>query len=286
MLNIQLFNVKIFSLHIIKFKFTSSKKQKAVMKKLLLITFIFYGVSIFGEVNISLFDNKDNKNKAKLITEGIRTINVGDTVVFDLTQITDLGNVVSFPVSIISDDVIYALDFSLKYDQDVLDWDTIINSNTNVLQSVANYNITDSTLRYTSNSLQEFLLSGPITNIRFNVLFGVLDSSDLNIVAVYLNGEPCSFIVKVDATVGLKKTLKKGAFINVFPNPTSDMVNLSCSDDALAEIIDLSGKKIRTDINITAGQNISVETNTMATGIYFVRFSSSNKVQYRKLIIE
>ena len=261
------------------------------MKKLLLPVFILTGFSLFGAINFNAVEGKDNDNKntTKPIVEGVRTINSGDTVVFDLTQITDLGNMVTFPVSVISDDVILALDFSLKYNQTDLNWDTIIPNTTNVLNATQNFNENDLTLRFSSYTLdfnQGYLLSAPIVDVHFNVLAGVLDSSDLDIVAVYLNGDPCSYIIKVDAAVGVENTMKKAAFVNVFPNPTSNFVSLTCSDNAVAEIVDLNGKSIISNIELNAGQNTSVATNNIASGIYFVKFTSSNKTQFRKLIIQ
>lgn len=261
------------------------------MKKILLSVFVLTGFSLFGAINFNALDSKDNDNKnaAKPIVEGIRTIDSGDTVVFDLTQIVDLGNVVSFPVSIISDDLIQSLDFSLKYNQSDLNWDTINLNTTNILNATQNFNVNDLTLRFSSYIVdfnQSYNLSEPIVDIKFNVLAGVLDSSDLDIVAVYLNGNSCSYIVKVDAAVGIENTMKKAAFVNVFPNPTSNFVSLSCSDNAVAEIVDLNGKLIVSNIELNAGQNTSVATNNLASGIYFVKFTSSNKTQFRKLIVQ
>jgi hypothetical protein len=261
------------------------------MKKILLSAFVLTGFSLFGAINFNAVEDKDNDNKntAKPIVEGIRTIDSGDTVVFDLTQITDLGNMVSFPVSIISDDPIQSLDFSLKYNQTDLNWDTINLNTTNILNATQNFNESDLTLRFTSYILdfnQNYVLTEPIVDIKFNVLAGVLDSSDLDIVAAYLNGNACSYIVRVDAAVGVENTMKKAAFVNVFPNPTSNFVSLSCSDNAVAEIFDLNGKSIISNIELNAGQNTSIATSDIASGIYFVKFTSSNKTQFRKLIVQ
>jgi len=261
------------------------------MKKLLLSVFVLTGFSLIGAINFNAVEGEENDNKksAKLISEGVRTIDSGDTVIFDLTQISDSGNMVTFPVSVKSDDIILSLDFSLKYNQADLNWDTIIPNTTNVLNATQNFNENDLTLRFSSYTLdfnQGYLLSEPIVDIRFNILTGLLDSTDLDIVAVYLNGEPCSFIVKVDASVGLENTMKKASFVNVFPNPTSNFVSLTCSDNAIAEIVDLNGKSIISNIELNAGQNTSVATNNIASGVYFVKFMTSNKTQFRKLIIQ
>jgi hypothetical protein len=233
--------------------------------------------------------DKEKAKKSIESIEGIRTINSGDTVVFDLTQIINEGNVVTFPVSIISDDLIQALDFSLKYNQEDFAWDDILVLPTNALSATQSFNQNDLTLRFTSFIVdfnQHYDLNSPIVNVRFNVLAGVLDSSDLDIVATYLNGEPSSFIVKVDAAVGLDKTLKDAAFLNVFPNPSSGILNITCSDNAISEMVDLNGRIVNSNIVLNAGQKTELALDKFAPGIYFLKVTSSNKTQFRKIIIE
>lgn len=96
-------------------------------------------------------------------------------------------------MSIISDDIINALDFSFKYNQSKFSWDTIEQLPGYKLQTTAFFNNADQTVRFTSNSFQNYTLSGPVVNIWFDVLSGQFTKDDIQIVAVYLNGEPCSF---------------------------------------------------------------------------------------------
>ena len=79
-------------------------------------------------------------------------IDLSDTVVFDLSQAIITGTSIDIPISIISDDTINALDFSLKYDQVKFLYDSIIDLTT-YLQAVSFYNSNDSTIRFTSNSI-------------------------------------------------------------------------------------------------------------------------------------
>ena len=109
----------------------------------------------------------------------VQTIDALDTVVFDLSQAVINGNNVEFPVSIISDDTINSLDFSLKYNQINLSYDTIIDLTT-YLQSFAFYNNNDSTLRFTSYCFQAISHDTSLVSIHFNMLSAQIANADFN----------------------------------------------------------------------------------------------------------
>ena len=137
-----------------------------------------------------------------------QTINALDTVVFDLSQSVITGNNVWFPVSILSDDTIYALDFSLKYNQNNLAYDSIINL-TNYLQPFSYYNSNDSTWRFTSNSLQQITNDTPLVSVSFNLIGGLLTNSDLYTIKAYLNGTQCSIKLNNVSFIGIDEIEKK-----------------------------------------------------------------------------
>ena len=62
-----------------------------------------------------------------------------DSVFFDLFNATVVGSTIDFPVYVKSDDVINALDFSFKYNENELEYDTILNL-TNYIQHLSYYN--------------------------------------------------------------------------------------------------------------------------------------------------
>ena len=78
--------------------------------------------------------------------------------------------------------------------------------------------------------------------------------------------------------------------IKVFPNPASDLLAIQIgglnNQDLEVELIDIQGKRIqRTQIN--KGQTIGYfDIQTVYSGVYFVKFSSSGTNLSRKIIIE
>src|SRR5690349_12324037 len=114
------------------------------MKQILSVLFLCTVISTaFAKKSFSSNDNHSTGTQARLTS----TIDMLDTVVFDISQSSMAGNQVSFPVYIITDDTINSLDFSLVFNETNFSLDTIINLTT-YLQPV--YNLTMGTLYFTS----------------------------------------------------------------------------------------------------------------------------------------
>ena len=76
--------------------------------------------------------------------------------------------------------------------------------------------------------------------------------------------------------------------INVFPNPTTDKINittsLESSSDLQINIYDITGKKVNLNMNKTSN-NIQINVSSLASGIYFVRIQKGNElIDVRKII--
>ena len=121
-----------------------------------------------------------------------QTIDAGDTVIFDLSHASCIGNEFLIPVSFKSDDNVYAIDFSMKYDQAKITFSSIDNPLPSVNAS-AYYDPLDSTLRMTSFSMDEIPQDTPVVSLKFNMTSYPVTASDFNTVIVYLNGDVCSY---------------------------------------------------------------------------------------------
>jgi hypothetical protein len=72
----------------------------------------------------------------------------------------------------------------------------------------------------------------------------------------------------------------------VYPNPASDLVNISLAEsmNATVTVLDLSGKAIKTStIN---GTSTALNTNDLISGVYFVQMIHGNNIMTKKLIIQ
>lgn len=161
------------------FYFRERKKIKGMKKVLFLLLFVTAGWTAFSQINAA------------------------DTVVFDLSRASCVGTFFVVPVSFKSNDVIYAIDFSMKYNLSKITYDSIINHYPASVSASANYNTGDSTLRFTSFCLSNMAHDTPIVSVKFNLISGTVGVSDFNNLHAYLNGDACCYkiIPPVAATI-------------------------------------------------------------------------------------
>ncbi len=116
-------------------------------------------------------------------------------VVFDISKHTVKNGYVDVEVSVSAVLDIVALDFSLKFNQPKLKFDTIID-NTNYLQQLYYYNPTTEVLRFTSYALKNYELNKSLVSIRFFSDSLRIDSTDLFTIKGYLNGDQSGIQVR------------------------------------------------------------------------------------------
>jgi hypothetical protein len=207
------------------------------------------------------------------------TIDAGDTVVFDISQSQIAGNKVSFPVYIVSDDTINALDFSLVYDEMNFSLDTILNLTT-YLQPVYNYNL--GTLYFTSYSLQQIDHNANLVSIKMNMLGHYLCSDDLSSLLVYLNGDACSVRVIECLTDAVAEHVNKS--FQVFPNPATDKLNIVCDFNSEVQLKDIKGSVVFSKVN-DHSDAMHVDVSQLPQGVYVLSVRQNEKVSYQKVLI-
>jgi hypothetical protein len=271
------------------------------MKKIILLL----ALTIIGNEFVSA-NNNDNKTsvgnlldlekpKHKLKSSNIdnsllkvSTIDNLDTVVFDMSNSSVVGNKVSFPVKFFSDDdPIFALDFSFKFNQLKLVYDTTINLKPAIFSSLAYYNPTDSTVRFTSSGLSSASYPDTIdiAIVRFTVLSGTLTPSDLKTVKAFLNGDPCSIKVANYSTVGISDVAINKNEVVLFPNPTKSILKIKSFQTANFELLDLNGRSILKN-EVLANQIQELDLSAYSKGIYMMKVFNNNFLKYEKVVIE
>ncbi len=215
---------------------------------------------------------------------GVAVINSLDTVYFDIYNATTNGSSVEFPVYIISDDSINALDFSFKYNELDLQYDTIINL-TNYIQHLSYYNPNDSTVRFTSYSFtQPYSQDTALVLVRFTILAGQLCSTDLLSVEALLNGDASSERVLDCQAIGLADSFNESS-IQIFPNPTSGKVNVTVPVAADLTVVDINGKEIITPVTVPANEKFELNVEQLNNGMYIILLQSGNYKVEKKLFI-
>ncbi|MFC2096950.1 T9SS type A sorting domain-containing protein [Bacteroidota bacterium] len=91
---------------------------------------------------------------------------------------------------------------------------------------------------------------------------------------------------------GVKNNIISGLNVKTFPNPVDDILNVSFSVDGIKdvrlEINDLNGKTVVSDIlqNITGNYTREIDLSNNSTGIYFVKISTDNGSQTKKIVLK
>lgn len=251
-----------------------------IMKQFLFAVFFCFTSAFVFAGNIQTPPSNAGSSEASQFRTAF-TIDMFDTVVFDISQSVMAGNQVSFPVYFLSDDTINALDFSLVFDETNFSLDTIINLTT-YLQPV--YNINMGILYFTSYSLQEIDHNTPLVSIRFNMLGHYLCSDDLNSIIVYLNGDPCS--VKVIECISDKtpEISNVNEVVSVYPNPVNGILNIVSPEDASVELLDVNGSQILSSF-ADANHSLQLNTSGIAAGVYTVKISNDHFISFKKIVV-
>ena len=74
--------------------------------------------------------------------------------------------------------------------------------------------------------------------------------------------------------------------INIYPNPTSDILNINCSDEIHAgiKIKDIKGGIVKSINNTFLNNNYYIDLGNFASGVYFLEIVfNSNKTQVYKI---
>lgn len=150
--------------------------------------------AVGGERFVNYQDNSADFYSLDLPLEALN-IDSLDTVYFNLADATCNGSVMSVPVSIYSDDQVYSIDFALKLNQPEIEYNSILSSNGNLFYS-ANFNVSDSTLRFTSFSIVEIDTGINLFSVQFNIGPDYIDMTDFPVYSALLNGDNSSFRIK------------------------------------------------------------------------------------------
>jgi hypothetical protein len=197
-----------------------------------------------------------------------------DTVYFDLSNSTLIGNQLTLPVGIITNQPINSLDFSFKYDHNLLDYDTIINLTT-YLQGLAYYNPSDSIVRFTSSSFTAIGVGVNLVNVKFDLLATQINGGNFSEVKGFLNGVKCTAVILNQLSVGLSDNPEKSSF-SIYPNPASSNFTITASEDQVFSIVDVRGRVLESGIKIEAGEKMQFYVANLENGIYFLKAQNAN----------
>ncbi|MFI5151005.1 MAG: Ig-like domain-containing protein [Bacteroidia bacterium] len=209
-------------------------------------------------------------------------VNATDKVVIDMSRAVVTGSQIDIPISVSATDTINALDFSFKFDETKLQYDTVDNA-ASYIQCMAYLNTNDQTLRFTSNSLQQYSVGQSIVNVRFTMLAGNTTSADLNTLKGYLNGSATNVVV-IDRPLNVLNA-NADNLIRIYPNPASSTLNVEVPEKANIQLMDASGREVFLKAEVSANQKLEINTQDLSAGVYMVKIYCGSFVSVKKVVI-
>jgi PKD repeat protein len=158
---------------------------------LLCVLFLFSGTSLFSSENSVSIKTKSTLHFTK------KTINLSDSIIFDLASATITPTYIDFPIYILSDDLITSLDFQFQFNLSKMTFSTTTDLITGdpTYFSFSGYNINNLFYTYGASTFNSIPANGSfVTKLRFMLSAPCtsLSAGDFSSVSVLLNGFSCS----------------------------------------------------------------------------------------------
>ena len=252
-----------------------------ILTILLLQLFAVTGMAVASSDYRSL--KSDEISEEYLLNAGIDSL---DTIYFDLRNLNTAGTTLEFPVYLKSDDSVYAMDFSFKYNALLFNFDSITSVQTN-FQYLFNFTPFDSTVYFTSYSLGgAYQNNANVVNTRFN-LIGSLQSlsvNDIHHALGYLNGDVCPVKIIAPSLTNIESV--NTADFSIYPNPASDELTIVPFADGVAFISDLTGKQMGSSFRVSSASLNRVDVSAFPGGVYILSLQHADgSISQARLII-
>ena len=208
------------------------------------------------------------------------------------------GDTVALPVVASHFKNVGALGLYIKYDENVLEYLGVNNIHDNLNNML--YNNSESIFRsgwYSANAITPlnvdnlelfeltFIYKGGNTILSFDTAVSIVaDINGKNITndGTYNNG----YVYALTAT-GINDATNS-SFYNLYPNPTTGLLNMSLNDDRnikTVKMFNVDGKEIL-HLNKVKNPNVSIDISSQPAGVYFLRVESEKETSYKKVIKE
>jgi hypothetical protein len=209
-------------------------------------------------------------------------IGENDTVIFDFKSATVNGSKISIPILINTDEKIFSVDFSFNFNQTLLKLDTITKA---VPEMEMTYfiNQSDKKLRLTSFNLKEIKTDKKVFTINFTMIGNTIRQSDIFNINSFLNGDGCSTKLTPNTIVRTSSNdFNIDEHILIYPNPTSDYVNIRANQKINLVIYDSLGRLV---LDRVRNENDPIDISHLEDGAYLLFISQPNgNTSYKKII--
>jgi Bacterial Ig domain/Secretion system C-terminal sorting domain len=217
-----------------------------------------------------------NGSYASYVADGILKTATSDYIFVDLDHATIEGNVVSVPVSFVSNEKINAFDLALGVNENRLNY-TRTESVQGGTESESFFNTNDNTFRYSAFNMNNFASNIKTLVVTFETIDGTISEKDFTSNMGLLNGKKAEVLFSKESILS--------NMVSVYPNPSNGQINVVTTTDGRMDVVDMTGNLVYAASIVKANQVLTVDLNSLSNGVYFVRFQNENSIQTKRVII-
>lgn len=214
------------------------------------------------------------------------TIDIRDSVNFDLSSAVVNGDILEIPVWIESDDQIFSLDFEMTFNTEKMEYLSIID-HTGYIQYNAFQNPLDKKLRFTSNHTSPYNINQKIISVRFKLTSMCIDEKDFINITNFLNGDNCSLKLAPMTICGTSSTNNLDQIFNTVHNPISSDFEFLMPARSEISLCNLNGIALFQKRNYSNSENIvTIPVNNIDNGLYILYTQFNSLVYSKKIVIQ
>lgn len=233
---------------------------------------------INGDVFTGVLLGDINGNFSTIGSNGVYRTDNSNRMVVDLGASVMNGEYVEIPVSFVSNQDVNSVDFAFSTSNSDLQ---IVDVRPVSPETQALFNVSDNTVRFTSYSMEKLTAGTPVAIIRLRSAGNNVSSSDIMNLEAYINGDAvnASFSKEISTSASASN-------VRLYPNPAADHLNVEVPSDATVQIMDVTGRQIIINENVTAGQTHTLNLAGLSNGIYSVKIFNAEFTTTRKVVVQ
>jgi hypothetical protein len=93
------------------------------------------------------------------------------------------------------------------------------------------------------------------------------------------------FVANHSRSSSVETHLNDNGNIQIYPNPASDQLTISVSEESRIRIFDAKGAQVVKETVIHANQNQVINITDLTNGVYFVKISNDRYVKMQKVVV-
>jgi hypothetical protein len=209
-----------------------------------------------------------------------------DSVYLNLKAAIVSNNIVDIPVFIESDDQIFSLDFEMTFNNEKLEYLSIID-HTGYIQYNAFQNPNDKKLRFTSNHTSSYNISQKIVSIRFKLKAQCINQNDFIKINNFLNGDLCSLKLLPETICGTSSTNETESNVFTIPYPISNDISIKIPAQSVVSIYSIEGVlKYQFNNYITYENTVELPTGSLCNGVYIISLIRNQSVKSQIVVVQ